>query len=181
MKKVHVLFPLIAMILFGGYWWNYNKQYEAEQEAKKERDRQALVDKREKEAQDRELAIKLAIEKQAEQRRERELREAKRQKEREERQAARETRERADRERQKLRRQAELLDQDIVKETEAVTKLEERKQYLLAEERFLQEYVRQAESNEGGITEVIQRIAAAEAARAAAAAEAAQGNSRRNS
>jgi len=146
MKKVHVLFPLIAMILFGGYWWNYNKQYEAEQEAKKERDRQALVAKREKEAQDRELAIKLAIEKQAEQRREREIREAKRQKEREDRQTAREARER-----------------------------------LLAEEGFLQEYVRKAESNEGGITEVIQRIAAAEAARAAAAAEAAQASSRRNS
>jgi len=180
MKKIHVLFPLLAMIVFGGYWWNYNKQYEAEKEAKVERDRQALIAKREKEAQDRELAIKLAIEKQAEQRRERELREAKRQKEREDRQAAREARERADRERQKLRRQAELLDQDLVKETEAVAKLEERKQYLVAEERFLQEYVRQAESNEGGITAAIQRITAAEAARAAAAAEAAQAG-RRNS
>jgi len=170
MKKIHVLFPLIAMILFFGYWWNYNKQYEAAQEAKKEQAHQALIAKREQEARDRELAIKLAIEKQAEQRREREAREAKRQQEREERQAARE--------RQKLRRQSELLDQDIVKETEAVTKLEERKQFLLAEERFLRDYVRLAESNEGGVTEAIQRIAAAEAARAAAAAEAAQANRR---
>ncbi|KXU35592.1 hypothetical protein AXK11_00665 [Cephaloticoccus primus] len=178
MKKIHVLFPLIAMILFFGYWWNYNKQYEAAQEAKKEQAQQALIAKREQEARDRELAIKLAIEKQAEQRREREAREAKRQQEREERQAAREARERADRERQKLRRQSELLDQDIVKETEAVTKLEERKQFLLAEERFLRDYVRLAESNEGGVTEAIQRIAAAEAARAAAAAEAAQANRR---
>jgi len=180
MKKVHVLFPLIAMILFFGYWWNYNKQYEAAQEAKLEQDRQALVAKREKEARDRELAIKMAIEKQAEQRREREEREAKRQQEREERQAAREARERADRDRQKLRRQLEALDQEIVKETEIVTKLQERKDYLLAEARFLRDYVTQAESNQGGITEVIQRIAAAEAARAAAAAEAAQAGNRRS-
>lgn len=173
MKKVYVIFPALALILFFGYWWNYNKQYEAAKLAKVEADRQALVEKREKEARDRELAIKQALEKQAEQRKEREEREAQRQKEREERQAAKDARDKADRERQKLKRQLELLTEDVKKETEAVAKLEERKKFLIGEEAFLREYVAKAESNQGALTQVIQKIAAAEAARAKAEAEAA--------
>lgn len=173
MKKVYVIFPALALVLFFGYWWNYNKQYEAAKLAKVEAERQALIEKREKEARDRELAIKQALEKQAEQRKEREEREAQRQKEREERQAAKEGRDKADRERQKLKRQLELVTEDVKKETEAVAKLEERKQFLIGEEAFLREYVTKAESNQGALTQVIQKIAAAEAARAKAEAEAA--------
>lgn len=174
MKKVYVIFPALALLLFFGYWWSYNKQYEADKLAAEEAKRQALIDKREQEARDRETAIKQALEKQAEQRAEREAREAKRQAEREERQAAKEARDKADRERQKLKRQLELLTQDVEKEAEAVTKLEERKKFLVAEEAFLRTYVTKAEANQSALTQVIQKIADAEAARAKAAAEAAK-------
>jgi hypothetical protein len=157
MKKVYVIFPALALLLFIGYWWNYNKEYEAAKVAQAEADRQALVEKREKEARDRQRAIELALEKQAEQRKEREEREAKRQKEREERQAAKEARDK----------------EDVKKETEAVAKLDERKQFLIGEEAFLRQYVAKAESNQSALTQVIQKIAAAEAARAKAEAEAA--------
>lgn len=177
MKKVYVIAPALALLLFFGYWWNYNKQYKAAQLAKIEADHQALIEKREQEARDRELAIKQALEKQAEQRKEREAKEAQRQKEREERQAAKESREKADRERQKLKRQLELLNEDIEKETAAVTKLDEKKKFLVGEEAFLREYVAKAESNQGALTSVIQKITAAEAARAKAQAEAAKKNS----
>ena len=173
MKKVYVIFPALALLLFIGYWWNYNKEYEAAKVAQAEADRQALIDKREKEARDRQRAIELALEKQAEQRKEREEREAQRQKEREERQAAKEARDKADRERQKLKRQLELVTEDVKKENEAVAKLEERKQFLIGEEAFLRQYVAKAESNQSALTQVIQKIAAAEAARAKAEAEAA--------
>ncbi|MFM1852583.1 MAG: hypothetical protein RIS54_2267, partial [Verrucomicrobiota bacterium] len=60
------------------------------------------------------------------------------------------------------------------KEAEAVTKLEERKKFLVAEEAFLRTYVTKAEANQSALTQVIQKIADAEAARAKAAAEAAK-------
>lgn len=176
MKKVYVIGPALALLLFFGYWWNYNKQYKAAQVAKVQAEHQALLDKREKEARDRELAIKLALEKQADQRKERETREAQRQKEREERQTAKEGREKADRERQKLKRQLELLKDDVEKEVAAVTKLDEKQKLLIGEEAFLREYVAKAESNQGALTHVIQKITAAEAARAKAQAEAAKKN-----
>lgn len=179
MKKVYVIAPALALLLFIGYWWNYNENYKAAQLAKVEAEHKALIEKREKEARDRELAIKMALEKQAEQRKERETREAQRQKEREERQAAKESREKADRERQKLKRQLELLTEDADKETVAIAKLDEKNKFLIGEESFLREYVAKAESNQGALTQVIQKIAAAEAAyaKAKALAEAAKKNS----
>lgn len=179
MKKVYVIFPALALLLFFGYWWNFNAQYEAKKQAAVEQAARDKQEKLEQEARDRKLAIEQALANQEEQRKEREERDAKKQKEREERQAAKDARDRADRERQKLKRQLELLNEDVQKEVAAVDKLEERKKFLVGEEAFLREYVAKAEANQSELTQVIQKIAAAEAARAkaAAAAEAAKKNS----
>ena len=168
MKKVYVIFPTLAMLIFFGYWWNFSSKYEAKEAAKKEVVRQARYAKLELEALNRKTAIENALASQAVRREEREAKETKRQADREQRQADIESRRQADREKQKLTRQVSRLEGDVYTEKALLTKLEEKKRVLIAEEAFLREYVAKARSNENSVTKVIQRLVATDAARAKA-------------
>lgn len=173
MKKVYVLFPALAMLIFFGYWWNFSSKYEAKQAAIKEVARQERIADLEKEADDRKEAIKAALATQEVRRREREAKETKRQADREQRQTDIEARRQADREKQKLERQLARLKTDVQTEKDNIAGIEEHKRVLSGDEAFLRKYVSLAENNEADITKVIERIAAADAARAKAIADAA--------
>jgi len=173
MKKVYVIFPALAMLIFFGFWWNFSSQYQAKEAAKKEAIRQEKIAKLEQEALDRKKAIENALALQEIRRAERAEKEAKRQADREQRQADIEARRQADRERQKFARQVTRLEADVYAEKEILTKLEEKKRVLIAEAAFLRKYVDKAQENENDVTKVIQRIVAADAARAKAVAAAA--------
>ena len=173
MKKVYVIFPTLAMLIFFGFWWNFSSEYEAKEAAKKELVRQAKIAKLEQETLNRKKAIEDALANQAIRREERAIKEAKRQADREQRQADIEARRQADREKQKFARQVSRLEADVYAEKQLLTKLEEKKRVLIGEEAFLREYVALARSNENSVTKVIQRIVAADAARAKAVAAAA--------
>ena len=173
MKKVYVIFPTLFMLIFFGFWWNFSSEYEAKEALKREAIRQAKIEKLEQEALNRKKAIEDALANQEIRREERALKEAQRQADREQRQADIEARRQADREKQKFARQVSRLEADVYAEKQLLTKLEEQKRILTDEEAFLREYVAKARSNENDVTEVIQRIVAADAARAQAVAAAA--------
>lgn len=174
MNKGYFIIPTLAMLIFFGYWWSFNSDYQAKQAAKKEVARLEKIAELEQEALNRKKAIEDALASQEVRRAERAEREAKRQAQREQRQADIEARRQADREKQKLARQLSRLKGDVYDEKAKLATLEEKMRVLKGEEAFLRDYVSLARNNEDDVTKVIQRITAADAARAKAVAAAAK-------
>src|SRR5215216_2666555 len=175
MKKSYVYFlvPLIGLIAFGAVYWNFSSGYEAEIERKAKIVREAKEEKLRVEAKNREQAIKDALAAQERRKVEKAAKEAKEKADQEARQLAVEARDKANREQIKLAQQVERLEKDIKVEKEAIAKIEDERKRAADEENFLKTYVRQAEANTKSLTEVLDRITAADQARAAADALAA--------
>jgi colicin import membrane protein len=177
MKKktlIYFLVPLLGLLGFGAVYWNFNAGYEAKEAAKVAAIKHAKELKLQKEAHDREVAIKDAIAAQDRRKAEKAAKEAKDKADREARQAAVDARDKAYRDQQRLDQQVQRLTKDVTAEKEAIAKLEEDKKRSADEFSFLKEYVKQAESNTKHLTEVIEKIGAADQARAAADAAAAK-------
>lgn len=173
MKKVYVIFPALAMLIFFGFWWNFSDKFEAKKAAIVAAQKIEKQQKLEQDARDREKAIMDALASQAVRKAEREANEAKKQKDREDRQTAKEESLKAFRDKEKLGRQVERLTADVTSEKEAISKQESKKNFLVAEKNFLKAYVNKAEANQADLTRVIQKIIAADDARAKAEAAAA--------
>ena len=90
MKKVYVIFPALAMLIFFGFWWNFSDKFEAKKAAIVAAQKIEKQQKLEQDARDREKAIMDALASQAVRKAEREANEAKKQKDREDRQTAKE-------------------------------------------------------------------------------------------
>ncbi|ACB75624.1 hypothetical protein [Opitutus terrae] len=176
MKKTHVYFlvPLIGLIAFGAVYWNFSEGYEA-QLAKEQADiRAKKEEKLREEAKNREKAIQDALAAQERRKAERAAKELKDKADAEARQLAREALEKAQRDQQKLAQQVERLEKDIKLEKDAIAEIEATKKRTIEEQEFLKTYVRQAESNVKSLSEVLDKIAAADNARAQAEALAAR-------
>jgi len=175
MKKNYVYFlaPLVALIAFGAIYWNFNAGYEAKEAAKVAAIKQAKKDKLDKEARDREVAIKDAIASQERRKVEKAAKEAKDKADRDARQAAIEARDKAAREQSRLENQKNRLEKDVKAEKEVIAKLEEDKKQAVDEYNFLKDYVKQAQANTKRLTDVVEKIGAADTAKAAADALAA--------
>jgi preprotein translocase subunit SecF len=175
MKKNYIYFlvPLIGLLIFGAVYWNFSKGL-AEREARRvAAEKQKKEDKLRKQARDNEQAIKDALAAQAKRKAEREAKEAKDKADKEARALAVEARDKANRDSQKLNQQVERLEKEILTEKDAITKLEAEKKKSADEQAFLHEYVKKAEDNVKNLLQVLDKIAAADAARAAADAAAA--------
>ncbi len=173
MKKAYVIFPAVALVIFFGFYWNFHSKYEA---VIAERAHQVRLDKeakQRKEAEDRALAIKDALIAQEKRKQERVAKEAKDRADHDARQLAIEARDKAFRDRDKLTKQRDRLTDEVAAEKVAIAKLEDQTRKAVDEEAFLRKYVLQAETNQKGLTAVLDKIAAADAARAAAEAAAA--------
>lgn len=176
MKKTHVYFlvPLIGLIAFSAVYWNFSEGYEAELAKEKAAIRAEKEEKLRQEAKNREKAIQDALAAQERRKAERAAKEEKERKDAEARQLAREALEKADRDQQKLANQVERLQKEIKVEKDAIAELEATRKGYLDEQTFLKDYVRQAEANVRSLTEVLDKIAAADTARATAEALAAR-------
>lgn len=174
MKKAYVIFPLLAMLIFFGFWWNFNSKYEAEQLEKDRLARVAREDKLKKEAEERKIAIQQAVAAADARKQERETKAAMLQAERDTRQHAKEASDKAFRDKEKLARQVERLQNDVETEKGLIDKLEEKKKLLVKDEAFLRKYVTLAETNQQGLQDVLEQIAKADTARALAEAAAAK-------
>lgn len=175
MKKTYVYFliPFIALIAFGGVYWNFKAGYEKVEAAKVAKIRAEKDEKLRQEAKNREIAIKDALAAQERRKAEKAAKEAKDKADMEARQLAQEAKEKAYRDQAKLEQQVQRLQKDITAEKEIIAKLEEDRKKAADEEAFLRNYVKQANANTKSLYDVLDKIAAADAARAAADAAAA--------
>lgn len=175
MKKTHVYFllPLIGLIAFGAVYWNFSAGYEAELARKAQIVREEKQEKLRLEAKNREQAIQDALAAQERRRAEKAAKEAKETADAAARQLAIEARDKANRDQSKLAQQVERLQQDIKVEQGAIAEIQEANKRAMEEQNFLKDYVKQAETNVRSLTEVLDKIAAADTARAAADALAA--------
>ncbi len=179
MKKnyVYIFAPVLALVVFAAIYWNFSKGLAAREEARVAAEEQKKKEKLEKQARDNEKAIKEAIAASEKRKKEREAKEAKDKADKDARAAAVEARDKADRDQRKLSEQVTRLEKDVQTEEAAIAKLEADKKKFTDEAAFLRVYVKQAEDNARNLSQVLDKIAAADAARIEAdkrAAEAAK-------
>lgn len=173
MNKVYIIIPLIGLLVFGGFYAQFNKGYEAKVAAVKAKEEADKKAKAQQEIANREQAIKAAIEAQEKRKKEREAKEKIDEDKRTARQTAEDKRERAFNDRNKLTTQVRSLKKDLDDVQAEVKKIEDQKKTLVEEQAFLKDYVKKAEANVKYYYDLLDKIAAAEKARADAAAAAA--------
>jgi uncharacterized protein (DUF3084 family) len=166
MNKAYFLVPLIAVILFTGYYWSFKTAYEKKLEDQRQVEKEANVERLKVEAKNREIAIQQAIKADAVRKAARAEKDAKDKKEKEDRNAAADARGKALREQGRLETQARRLADQVVTLKEEIAKIEEQKKSATAEQDFLNVYVEQAKANVVGLTAVLDKIEAANKAAA---------------
>ena len=158
-NKLYFIIPVVALIAFGFYYWNFSSQYQAVEDAKAAAVKQAKIVKLREEAIAREAAIKDAVDAQK-------IRKA----------------EKADQEAQKLTRQADKLEKDVAATKDEISKIETEEKRSQEELVFVKQYTAAAKENQMKLADVLTKIQEADAATArAAAAAAAAAAAKRNS
>ena len=173
MNKVYLIIPLIGVLIFGGFYYNFAKGHEARQVEIKAAADKAKADKVRQGIADREKAITAAVEASKLRAEERAKKEKVEEDKKNDRQLAEDKRLRADSERRKLTDTARRLKKDLEDVQEEIKKIEQDKKTFVDEQAFLQSYVKQAESNVKYYSDLLDKITLAEKARADAAAAAA--------
>ena len=166
MNKAYFLVPLIAVILFSGYYWSFKTAYDKKLEDQVLVEKQKHVEQLKVEAKNREIAIQLAVKADAKRKEERAVKEAKDKAEKDARQAAADTRSKTLREQGRLEIQARHLADQVATLKEEIAKIEEQKKSATTEQDFLNVYVKQAEANVISLTAVLDKIDAANKAAA---------------
>jgi uncharacterized protein (DUF3084 family) len=161
MNKAYFLVPLIAVILFSGYYWSFKTAYDKKLEDQVLVEKQKHVEQLKVEAKNREIAIQLAVKADAKRKEERAIKEAKDRAEKDARQAAADARGKALREQGRLEIQARHLAEQVTTLKEEIAKIEEQKKSATAEQDFLNVYVNQAEANVISLSAVLDKIDAA--------------------
>lgn len=173
MNKSYFIFPLIGLLIFGGFYVNFQRSYDTKVAEAKVKAEEIKKAKAKQDILNREAAIKAAIESQAKRKAEREERERIEEAKKTARQDAEDLRQRNYDERNKLRDQVNRLKKDLEELKAATAKIADEKKKHIEEQAFLQTYVKQAEANVKYYYDLLDKITAAEAARAAAEAAAA--------
>jgi colicin import membrane protein len=175
MNKIYVLVPLICVLIFGGFYWNFEKGYEARIEAKRHDDEVKLKAKQAADTAAREKAFKDAIDAAARRKKEREDKDRIEEEKKKARLDAEDHRQHVFDDRNRLRDQVKRLHSEVDAVKAEIAKLEDEKTNYNKELAFLREYVKKAEANQKYYYDLLDRIAAADdaAAKAKAAAEAA--------
>ena len=173
MNKAYLIFPLIGLLIFGGFYINFDKGYEAKQlaiKAKADDEKKAKVLQQ---IADRETAIKAAVEAQAIRKKEREEKERVEESKRLAKQQAEDFGQKSRDDRNKFRDQVVRLKRELAEVKEAAAKIADEKNNDVKEEAFLKAYVIQADANVKYYYALLDKITAADKAAADAAAAAA--------
>jgi colicin import membrane protein len=168
MNKIYILIPMIGLLIFGGFYLNFDKGYEAKLEAIRAKAVQELKDKQARDQVAREQAYKAAIDAAAKRKAEREEKERVEEAKKKARLEAEDRRQHTFEERKRFREQAERLRKDVETVKADIAKLEEDKKHSNDELTFLKEYVRKAEANQKAYYDLYAKIEAADAAKAEA-------------
>lgn len=173
MNKAYIIFPLICTLIFGAFYYSFDKNYDKHQlelAAKAEADLKA---KAAKDVADRAKAIEAAVEAAKKREIERKERDRVAELKATARQEADDRRQKTYDERNRARDQVARLKKDLDEVKSTFGKIEEEKKKYTDEQAFLKNYVKQAESNVKYYYDLLEKIDAAEKAKAAAAAAAA--------
>jgi DNA repair exonuclease SbcCD ATPase subunit len=170
MNKIYILVPLIGMLLFGGYYMNFSKGYEANMATIKAKADAEIKAKKEADLKSREKAYQLAIEAAAKRKLEREEKERIEAAKKEARLQADERREKAEADHRLLKEQVARLKKELTGVETEVAKYEEVKKSHASELVFLKEFVQKAEANQKYYYDLLDKIAAADKAKAEAEA-----------
>jgi len=176
MKKktsLYIFVPLIALVLFFAYYWNFNSGYEQEladhaaaQKSKVEAGLKLQNDLRLK-------AVNDAIADQAKRKAAREAKEARDRQEKDDHDQAVQARDKAHAEAISLSDKVDRLSGEVKAEKDDLARVEQDKKSLVAQLDFLEIDVKKANANQEALANVLKEISAADAAAAAAARAAA--------
>jgi len=169
-SKIYFLAPIVALVLFAGYYWKFSAEYEAVQDAKAAVVKANREAKLREEAATREKAIKDAVAQQEERKKERAENDAKDRARRENREAALQARDKARIEADKVQRQSERLAKEVQVTKDEIAKLVVEGEHHASEEAFLRQYVAKTQENVKSVYAVLDKIAAADDANAKATA-----------
>jgi hypothetical protein len=177
-SKIYFIAPIIVLVAFYAYYWNFRSQYDEKQAIVVQAEKEKKLEKLKAEAEMRQRAIQDAVDAQKQRKADRIARDEKERKQKEEKENARLEAEKADQEAQKLQRQAEKLEKDVATAKEEITKIEAEKKTSDEELVFLKDYTAAATANQSKLAEVLAKIRAADIAveKAAVAAAAAAKN-----
>jgi hypothetical protein len=172
-SKIYFIVPIIALIIFSAYYWNFSSQYEAKQAAIAATVKEQKLEKLRLEAETRERAIHDALEAQKQRKAERVARDEAERKQKDDKENARLENEKSEQEAQKLERQAEKLTKDVSAAKDEIAKIQTDEKKSSVELEFLKKYIAEAVANQAKLADVLTKIQAADAAEAKAAALAA--------
>jgi hypothetical protein len=174
MKKFYILFPLIGVIIFAVFYWQFNASFADEKQKIEE---QKKADREAKARADFEIKKK-AVEEAIQLQEKRKIEKAEAQKrEAEEKQLQIDLKDASDKARDELDRVLRTVDRlknEILVEDAGMKKLAAEKANLVSEDEFLQKYVKAAEANQKALEEVLKKIQKADEAAALAAAQSAK-------
>lgn len=173
MNKVYIIVPLICTLIFGAFYYSFDKGYAAKQAKIAAAAEAELKAKAAKDIADRAAAIEAAVEAAKKREAERKERDRIAELKATARQEAEDRRQKTYDERNRARDQVVRLKKDLEEVKGTFGKLEEEKKKHTDEQAFLKTYVKQAEANVKYYYDLLEKIDASEKAKAAAAAAAA--------
>lgn len=175
MKKNYVYFlvPLAAMIAFGAYYWNFTAGYDAMQAEKDLAAQKVQEAQRLEEASQRQKAVDDAYAQGLKRKAEREAKAAREQKEEDDKTNATEANQKIHREVGRLRDKVESLERQVKETEDDLAKFNLDKEQLAMEQTSINSLLPVAEANTKALSDVLGKIAAADAAIEAAAKAAA--------
>lgn len=179
MKKNYVYFiaPLAGLAVFTGVYWQYSAGYDARMAEMHRKEFEVAQAKLNEDAKNREFAAKSAFAAQEKRKADRKTKEAKDAADKDARELATQNMRKAQNDTGKLNTRVKQLTKDIDVVKKDVAKLEEDKKFLVAEEAFQREFVKQAHANVTGLLASLDKVTEADkkwedAAKAAAKAAA---------
>lgn len=179
MKKNYVYFiaPLAGLAVFTGVYWQYSVGYDARAAEMHRKEFESAQAKLNEDAKNRELAAKTAFAAQEKRKADRKVKDAKDAADKDARALAEQNMRKAQGDANKLNTRSKQLAKDLDLVKKEIAKLEEDKKFLVAEEAFQREFVKQAQTNVTGLLATLDKVtetdkkwdeAAKEAAKAAA-------------
>jgi len=173
MNKAYFIWPLVGLLVFGAFYWNFARTYTEKQRQEEVRRQTEKRDRILQEQEQRRKAILAAIDAQNKRIADRTAKEKKEEEDKAIRAALIDRRNRAfDDVNKRLRPQLERFKNDAGDIKDQIDKLELEKKEYADEETFLRAYVRKAEANAQTYVNLLEQLAAAEKTRAEAALKA---------
>lgn len=173
MNKFYIIVPLLLCLVFGGFYYQFDKDYNARQEAKQAAAQAELKEKQRHDLEARQAAYQAALEAQNQRKAEREEKERIEAEKKQTRINLEDQRQRAFDDRRRLREELDRTKKEVASVEEEVAKLGPAKKAYQDELVFLKDYVMKAKANVNRYYDLLDKISAAEDAAAKAAALAA--------